>query len=170
MPYQCMQKRGNFLFAASGSKICLFGLDSGSFLASGDCKPLEDQRKEVSGEEEAAGTPLEEKLEGVVDTRKDDSSPPAKKRRLSATENGLNENSKGPQKKERQQRPNTMTDNTKGFEAPFITAMVVTSSGQHVIAVTGEDKSIRVFETRATQKGGDYRLEQVSCRYVSTFA
>ena len=49
-------------------------------------------------------------------------------------------------------------------EAPAVIALTSTTGGDHVIVVTGEDKSIRVFE-----HDGRGHLRHISQRYVAAF-
>lgn len=161
-PYQCMESTSSFLFAASGSWIYVFSLENGSRLASGECKPLGVQWETPFTQ--LPGKEAMDKEEEVPEPKRSDSSPPAKKRRLS-DDGGSQAKPESPQEMERSQRSKVIKEAGVNLEAPFITAMAVTASGQHVVVVTGEDKSIRVFEK--TLKDGSFTLEQISCRCVS---
>jgi len=87
------------------------------------------------------------------------SPPPAKKRKLSAS---VPVEAK-PVSKEGKKKQNSRLDAvSSGLEAPAVVALAVTKGGRHVIAVTGEDKTIRVFGI--VQEGGVHRLKQLSQR------
>ncbi len=162
IPYQCLVQCGNVLVAARGSAIDLFNLQDGKLLSTCECQPSQDNR---NGENPlykvVSDTPQEKSEPRVPDVLDDDSSPPAKKTRLSVSEPALNARSTEGKKK----RGNRLDAVTSGQEAPAVTALSVTKAGKHVIAITGEDKAIRVFETR--QKDGTQVLRQISYRYVA---
>lgn len=99
--------------------------------------------------------------------------PPAKKRKLSSenieakngetsasTPNTKQEQQDG--KKKKQKQNNRSEAVASGLQAPAVIALAATKDGKHVIAVTGEDKSIRVFES--IEEGGSHKLQQLSQR------
>jgi tRNA (guanine-N(7)-)-methyltransferase subunit TRM82 len=173
MPYQCMDKCGNVLIAARGSNIDLFSLSDGSFLSTWQCPSSQGPLKAKSLIQE-----VNPKLENQdsksssVNIVVEASPPPAKRRKLSE-EDGQDENStkgtKGENKsgkkqtrKEKKKQNNRLDSVAIGLEAPAVIALAVTSDAQHVIAITGEDKSIRVFSL--IFQDGVMHLNQLSQR------
>ncbi len=109
----------------------------------------------------------------VGEANVENSTPPAKKRKLSSEpevkERG-NSTPKDPEpetkvgkKKEKQPKQNNRSIAVNsGLQAPAVIALAATKDGRHVIAVTGEDKSIRVFEN--VEENGAQRIQQISQR------
>jgi tRNA (guanine-N(7)-)-methyltransferase subunit TRM82 len=96
-----------------------------------------------------------------VDAVRDPSSPPVKRRKLSAARDPQEPNEKnGNGKKKVNNRSDAVAS---GLQAPAIIALAVTTRSKHVIAVTGEDKSIRVFES-VFESDGKHQLRHVSQR------
>ena len=96
-----------------------------------------------------------------MDVVRDPSSPPAKRRKLSAARDLQEPSEKnGTEKKKVNNRSDAVAS---GLQAPAIIALAVTTRGKHVIAVTGEDKSIRVFEN-VFEPDGKHQLRYVSQR------
>ncbi|TVY84994.1 tRNA (guanine-N(7)-)-methyltransferase non-catalytic subunit trm82 [Lachnellula suecica] len=173
MPYQCMQKCGTLLVAARGSNIDLFNLNDGSFISTWQCPPSQGAVK-VKPSIAEASPKLENKgsESSSVDITVESSAPPAKRRKLS--EDGQDENSakthgeenKGGTKKTKKEKKqgNRLDSVASGLDAPAVIALAVTSDSQHMIAITGEDKSIRVFSV--TPQDGVANLQHLSQRQV----
>lgn len=87
-----------------------------------------------------------------VDGAEVNQEPPEKKRRVSNPEAPANEESK-PAGKDSEKPPASIAWSS-------IPLLVASSSGKHVVALTSEDKCIRVFSV-----GDDGALEQLSARY-----
>lgn len=86
--------------------------------------------------------------------------PPAKKRKLSnETTEDVKPNVKDNSRKKQNVRSSAVAS---GLEAPAVILLAVTKGKGHVIAVTGEDKCIRVFENAV--EDGTNRLLQISQR------
>lgn len=154
MPYQRLHRSGNILIAARGSSIDSFSLQNGSFLSTWTNAPSSKPQPPTS-------TPA--------------SSPPAKRRKISdgEIEEGKEElkeepvkaqNGSSPSKKEKKKQNNRSEAVASGLEHPAIIALTVTQDGKHVVAVTAEDKSIRVFENISTA-GGKQELVLLTIRY-----
>jgi len=160
MPYQCVAKLGNIVVAARGSSIDSFTLLEGSFLSTWSSSGLQE---EANGKSEAKSTPILQNSESSsVDTSLD-AAPPAKKRRLSkVTGEEEKVDEKGPAKEGKKKKNNRSDAVVSSLEAPVIIALAVTKDGKHVVAVTGEDKSIRVFES--VSEDGKQTLKQLSQR------
>lgn len=73
------------------------------------------------------------------DTGSSDQEPPEKKRKVSTAEGGSVEESETAEKTEKSKAPPAWSN------IPIVTS---TSNGEYVIAVTGEDKCIRVFQVQ----------------------
>ncbi|KAF4625906.1 hypothetical protein G7Y89_g12262 [Cudoniella acicularis] len=185
MPYQCLEKCGKYLVAASGSHIDLFGLDDGSYFSRWTCPSLQgsENANGIAGET-GAEFAHQDSRSSSFDIKVDatsPSSPPAKRRKLSQTgdektelglpneSNELVEDSKdrlGGGKKQKKQKQNSRSAAVaSGFDAPAVIALTVTKSSGHVVAITGEDKNIRVFELM--EADGVPRLNQLSQRQVA---
>jgi tRNA (guanine-N(7)-)-methyltransferase subunit TRM82 len=90
-------------------------------------------------------------VENVID----EGLPPVKRRKLSGAED---------QEKNGRKKANNRSDAvTSGLESPAVISLAVTKEGRHVVAVTGEDKSIRVFES-IFAKDGKHQLRHLSRR------
>lgn len=149
MPYQCIKRCGKVLVAARGSSIDTFNPENGYLLSTWNAFPTQDPNLALS---EKAPNHLEtQKSESSADTVTENS-PPAKRRKLSAGEedspaaepnqkNGMKKDGKGSKKGNR--RSDAVAS---GLETPAVILLEATRDGRHVIAVTGEDKSIRVFQ------------------------
>jgi tRNA (guanine-N(7)-)-methyltransferase subunit TRM82 len=157
-----MVKCGNVLVAARGSSLDSFDIFDGSLLSTwsypssqgvgnGQPVPTEVTTKLATQNSESSS------VEIIVDA----ASPPAKKRKLSASEPA---DAKQHSKEGKKKQNNRSDAVASGLEAPAVIALAVTNGGQHVIAVTGEDKTIRVFEN--IREDGVYRLRQLSQRQV----
>ncbi len=145
MPYQCMAKLGNIVVSARGSRIDSFTLPEGAFLSTWSSSTLQE---EANGKPEVKPTPILQNSESSSVDITLDAAPPAKKRRLSKVSREEEEaDEKEPGKEGKKKKNNRSDAVVSGLEAPAIIALAVTKDGKHVVAVTGEDKSIRVFES-----------------------
>lgn len=150
-----MVKCGNLLIAARGSSIDSFSLEDGSLLSTWKCPSTQEVRSGRHAPEVTTKL-VAQNSESSVEITIDASSPPAKKRKLSASD-------PTPVPKEVKKKQNNRSDAVaSGLEAPAVTALTAAKGGRHVIAVTGEDKSIRVFEN--SKEDGVNRLKQLSQR------
>ncbi|KAG4432211.1 hypothetical protein IFR05_012310 [Cadophora sp. M221] len=172
MPYQCMVTCGNILVAARGSSIHSFNVETGSLLSTWTCPASQEVKKEKVPATETQQK--EETLNLETPTEGGDleaNGPPAKKRKLSSenveakseetsTPNADKEQQDG--KKKKQKQNNRSDAVASGLQAPAVIALAATQDGRHVIVVTGEDKSIRVFES--VEEGGSHRFQHISQR------
>lgn len=173
VPYQCLSTCQNFLIAARGSSIDLFNLEDLSLLSTWKCPSNQTQRVNLQQSIPNLSSKSQH-LASSEDTVPVSSSPPAKRRKLSgagdnlqpAEKDGKNEKKDKIEKNDQNERKkaNNRSDAVvSGLQAPAIIALAVTNGGQHVIAVTGEDKSIRVFEI-VSQQDGRQQLRHISQR------
>ncbi|EKD17319.1 WD repeat domain-containing protein [Drepanopeziza brunnea f. sp. 'multigermtubi' MB_m1] len=169
MPYQCMAKSGNKLVAARGSSIDIFNLQTGSLLSVWKCPASQETKNENGNSKELPITTETSEPMPLKEEINEESGPPAKKRKLSdEPEPNEDPDKKSEQKSgknEKKAKPNSRSAAvSSGLEAPAVIALAATKDGRHVIAVTGEDKSIRVFES--TDEGGVQKLNQISQRIM----
>jgi tRNA (guanine-N(7)-)-methyltransferase subunit TRM82 len=160
VPYQCLQRSGNILIAAAGSRIDLFSLEDGSLLSTWKCPPPQGSQNGAPVVREATPKVVPQKSDASnVDVAVNTSSPPAKKRKLSNSRIDEQKSNSCQEKKKKQPRSDTVAS---GLDVPTVILLAVTKGESHVIAVTGEDKGIRVFEN--VIEGGVHRLNQISLR------
>jgi tRNA (guanine-N(7)-)-methyltransferase subunit TRM82 len=161
VPYQCLQRSGDILIAAAGSCIDLFSLQDGSLLSTWKCPAAQGSQNGTPAVKEApSNKPVSQKPESAsVDVTADTSSPPAKKRKLSNSRIDEPTSNSCQEKKKKQPRSDAVAS---GLDAPAVIILAVTKAANHVIAVTGQDKCIRVFEN--VIEGGVHRLKQISAR------
>jgi len=161
MPYQCLAKCGNILLAARGSRIDSFNLENGSLLSTWSCPSTQENLNgKVADGATIKKITTQNSESSSVDITLDAPSPPAKRRKLSSSEAADVE----PGSKEGKKKQNNRSDAVaSGLEAPAVIALTATRDARHVIAVTGEDKSIRVFEN-SIEEGGKQELKQISKR------
>lgn len=168
MLYQCLQSCGKVLVAARGSSIDLFSSEDGSLLSTWQCPPAQYLK---------TSHPLNGKSTTGLETQKSgstvdvvESSPPAKRRKLfngdeeetqtAPEKHGTKKEQKGGKKENKR-----LDAVVSGLGTPAVIALAATEDGRHVIAVTGEDKSIRVFENVVDEDGRQWQ-KQLSQRYV----
>jgi tRNA (guanine-N(7)-)-methyltransferase subunit TRM82 len=160
VPYQCLQRSGNILIAAAGSRIDLFSLEDGSPLSTWKCPPPQGSQNGTPAVREATPKVVPHKSDSsCVDVTVDASPPPAKKRKLSNSRIDEPKSNSWQEKKKKKPRSDAVAS---GLDAPAVILLAVTKADSHVIAVTGEDKCIRVFEN--VIEGGVHRLKQISAR------
>ncbi|KAF8863476.1 hypothetical protein BDZ45DRAFT_738447 [Acephala macrosclerotiorum] len=163
MPYQCMIRCGDTLIAARGSSIDSFRFQDGSLLSTWKCSSSHDSQGSKAPEAvtQITGKLNSQNSESSVEIALDAASP-AKKRKLSKSEESLPRAEGKTGKKKQNNRASALAS---GLEAPAVVILASTTDGRHVIAVTGEDKSIRVFEN--VVKDGAQQLKQLSLRAMS---
>lgn len=141
-PFQCLQNANQqptgsagILVASAGRNIYTYAVDNG--------KCLDVWPKNVQSSAEHAA---------------DEQAPPEKKIKLSPGPDGLNEEPKG----KYSSKKNAGKQSPEWSNIPIL---LTSFDGKHVIALTAEDKTIRVFSL--SQEG---KLEELSSRYVKAFA
>lgn len=159
MPYQCLKKCGNnILIAARGSSIDAFDLEGRSLLSTWKC-PSILQTESANPPPQISLRLTSQDSESSIDIKLDSASPSVKRRKLSTGEERQN-----PKENAGKRKTNNRSDAVaNGLQSPAVIALAVTKGGQHVIAVTCEDKSIRVFENGFNQDG-THRLRHLSQR------
>ena len=168
-PFQCILvcsrshcNRPSILLAASGTSIFSFDFSDGALtsvwpFSQTNTTPSSFVTARIATQKEENSRSLE---------RQPDKDRPSKRRRVSSPADGSDSTSAEILVEE----ADTIARTSKRTKASSITKLIATSDGQHVVAVTGEDKCIRVFELLA-----DGALRQLSERYkagnvVSGFA
>ncbi|KAL7629329.1 tRNA (guanine-N(7)-)-methyltransferase non-catalytic subunit trm82 [Parahypoxylon ruwenzoriense] len=160
LPYQCLSRLGqsSILCAAKGTSICTFNLETEPSLISSWTHP-------TTGKPEN-GSPQPPAHRGQNPPEQEGDQPPSKKRRLNSDENedpgaegnaskdddsgapgvtadGNTQKEKQDQKQKQKQKSNPRA---QGLELPFVILLTATEDGSHVVAVTGTDKILWVFE------------------------
>lgn len=171
IPYNGVQAAGNILFATRGGKIHSFNLSDHKHISTWQHPDVEKQISSSESKQEPQNetkTPID--AENVPET--EESEPPAKRQKVA--EEGLNvstgdaqagntENaqSKGTKGKGKGKSDNHGDRSRMGrvVDRPLITLMTCTDDGKHLIAVSGHDKSVWVFE-----HDGEGNLTQLSQR------
>lgn len=176
MPYQCIRRCRNLLVAARGSSIDIFNPGDGSLRSTWKCPSVQ----EGNDSKPNTTSQVSEKPLNGLETQRSESSidvalespPPAKRRKLSAAgEEGPHQNAPSKEHEMKKDQKGNKKGNKRleavvsGLETPAVIALAATEDGRHVIAVTGEDKSIRVFEN-SVDGSGRQCLKQVSQRSV----
>jgi tRNA (guanine-N(7)-)-methyltransferase subunit TRM82 len=151
-----MVQCGILLIAARGSTIDLF--QDGSLHSTWRCPPIQGAGNSHPLPEATTKLAAQNLESPLVEINIDSVSPPTKKRKLSAS---------GPAdaqtlSKDGKKKKNRSDAVLSGLEAPAVVALAITGASNHVVAVTAEDKSIRVFEI--VQESGIHRLKQLSQR------
>jgi tRNA (guanine-N(7)-)-methyltransferase subunit TRM82 len=152
-PYQCIEKCGRILIAASGPSLHAFSLSDGSRQASWTSPLVSNLKLKQEETSDERNVRINSQIPDLVSP----SGPPAKRRKFSGGENNpLNERIKASH-----QLGDGGSQGPQSAAAPAVVYLRSTQNGKHVIAVTGEDKTIRVFEWN-----GKDNLKQLSERYA----
>ncbi|KAF4342788.1 tRNA (guanine-N(7)-)-methyltransferase subunit trm82 [Fusarium beomiforme] len=178
IPFNVVHVSGNVLFAARGGKIHSFSLEDGSHLSTWkhpDVDKVDAAVKAIAGEIPSE-TP--EEKDNVAEAE-DEDGPPAKRQKTEEPkdettpaepsyqeETRVTEGIKSGKKKGGKKSNNRQNQQrTKGHnisrvpDRPVITHLTSTPDSSHILAITGHDKSIWVFEN-----DGKGALNQVSKR------
>lgn len=166
LPFQCVLAQGDILFAGRGGDLHTFKIEDGSYISS--------WRYPVTLEGESSTKSDEFKDEVVAsaatlsqESPEQEQGPPAKRVKLddtpeSAQQQGQ-ENGENGEAKNRGKKTNRRADATSGpAERPFVQVLTATKDGKYIVAVTGQDKTIWVFEHDLAGN-----LKQISQRYNS---
>ncbi|KAI1661428.1 hypothetical protein F4813DRAFT_229100 [Daldinia decipiens] len=163
LPYQYLSRLGqsSILCAAKGASIHTFDLEAGNSFLSSWTHPL---TKQFSN-----GEPQETGQEGQELNEQESGQRPSKKRKLNgenkpSAEEGTSQadtgaveaaaNGNGKKKHKPESR-------VQGPEIPFVALMTATEDGRHLVAVTGQDKTLWVFE-----HDGKGELKEISQRVM----
>ncbi|KAF7544189.1 hypothetical protein G7Z17_g10143 [Cylindrodendrum hubeiense] len=185
IPYNVLHVSGNVLFAARGGKLHSFSLDDGTHLSTWkhlDVEKVEAAVKTIA-DEAASKSTVSSALE-VAEGGGDDE-PPAKRQRMEEPKDEVNKtagnegaqesnaaegsegtkvegktNQKGKKNKNKQNsQPRKDNHISRVPDRPVITHLTSTADGAHLLAITGHDKVIWVFE-----HDGKGQLTQLSRR------
>ncbi|KAF4955534.1 hypothetical protein FGADI_4508 [Fusarium gaditjirri] len=178
-PFNVVHVSGNVLFAARGGKIHSFSLEDGSHLSTWkhpDVDKVDAAVKAISGdtltgnpvtkihiaeEEEGDGPPAKRQR---TEEPKDETTPakPEVQEDTQISEDIKSEGKKkgGKKSKKRQNQQRAKDHNISRVpDRPVITHLTSTPDGSHILAITGHDKAIWVFEN-----DGKGSLNQISKR------
>ncbi|KAI0176295.1 hypothetical protein GGR52DRAFT_540317 [Hypoxylon sp. FL1284] len=156
VPFQCLCSLGqtSIICAARRTSIHTFDLSAGPSHLSSWTHPL----TKLPGN----GTPQETLQDGDINDQEESEQPPSKKRRLDSDEKpdegkadqdetGIAETAendgdgKKKTKKQKQKKPKSESY-AQRTELPFVILLTATKDGSRLIAVTGQDKTLWVFE------------------------
>ncbi|KAF5656818.1 tRNA (guanine-N(7)-)-methyltransferase subunit trm82 [Fusarium circinatum] len=178
-PFNVVHVSGNVLFAARGGKIHSFSLEDGSHLSSWkhpDVDKVDAAVKAISGgiltekpvtkthtaeEEDGSGPPAKRQR---TEEPKDESTPtrPEVQEDTQISEETKSEGKKkgGKKSKDRQNQQRAKNHNISRVpDSPVVTHLTSTPDNSHILAITGHDKAIWVFEN-----DGKGSLNQISKR------
>lgn len=176
IPYNRVHAADNILFATRGGKIHSFNLSDSSHISTWQHPDVEKFNNEsaTNSEEKAEAEPALEEGNAAEDE------PPAKRQKTEeASDTAAQEaevaaaQPEGPQKTGKQSKgkgknkqggsENHGEKSRMGrvSDRPIITLMTSTTDGKHLVAVSGHDKAVWVFE-----HDGAGKLTQLSKRYV----
>lgn len=141
-PYQCIQKCGNVLIAASISRLVSFNLEDGSQLSAWTFPVSRSKSPGLSAAGDINGKLGAPETDASAADIEQSSKRPTKRRRISNSAN----NRETVQKDTDMQEEMHSKYATNPSQAPCFTVLKSTNNGSHVIAIVGEDKSINVFE------------------------
>ena len=136
----------NVLLAASGPSIRVFAAEDGTFISK--WSHVETPEGEKNPRDRSPGS-------------HDAKEPPLKKKKLSGGDDAASDTSvevvveDGSKRRRKPKR--------KPFSIPSVVLLIATTDGKYIVAVTGEDKTIRVLELL-----GNGTLKQLSQRYKGT--
>lgn len=170
MPYQYIKKCGKLFIAARSSSIDIFNSVDGSLYSTWSSVPPQapvPQNVNLNPEDDDVKLATQEVQPVSADNETKTTSPPAKRRKLSPAKDGENLESKEDTKESKKGgkgEKNQKQSKAPGPEAPAVIALAVTKNAKHVVAITGEDKSIRVFEV--IEQHGIPQLKHISQRFV----
>ncbi|KAI0459385.1 hypothetical protein F5B21DRAFT_456545 [Xylaria acuta] len=149
LPFQCLSPLGwspKIFCAATGCSIQTFDLGAGS-------RPLFSWTHPSSKQAEKAGWTGEATRGGPESEEQTEQQPPSKRRKLGsddAESNADTEAGQGapdaPANGEKNQKKGRAKGTPPKPEVPLVILLTATADGSHVIAVTGQDKTLWVFE------------------------
>ena len=161
-PYQCLchcprasQFETGILVGASGSRIHTFSAQNGRYLSTWPSVEKSAQIQSIGRKSET-----DSKMSNLKGFPQDEVEPPTKRQKLSLVKNESSSSSA-----EIVVSGESDNDESSSLQQPLnppVIRLTGTSNGQQVVAVTGEDKCIRVFDLAA-----DGTLTQFSERQAS---
>ena len=180
VPFHRLKASGDILIAARGASIHTFNATDGSYISSWQVpQKAEKAEKAEEAKEQAKDSETTEEAAKVEETAKgdvlpaaegDDDAPPSKRRRVEGEEaeaqsEKTQENAQKKKKKPKNKAPQVYKDPAKAqasalrtADLPVISILEVTADGRHVVAIMGQDKTVRVL----SHKNG--HLTQLSAR------
>lgn len=166
IPYNQVHVNGDILFAARSGRIHTFRLADGKIIASWQHPDAEKVSNAVESNKTSALV-NEASTTTEVDTPQDDASEPPAKRQKTTAEEDVSQSKPnytaqdgGPKKGRRQKGKNKEGVVSRVPDRPMVTHLTSTADGKHVLAVTGHDKTIWIFE-----HDGEGHLTQISQRW-----
>ncbi|KAJ4323455.1 tRNA (guanine-N(7)-)-methyltransferase non-catalytic subunit trm82 [Fusarium piperis] len=175
IPYNVVHVSGSVLFAARGGKIHSFNLDDGAHLSTWKHPDVDKVDAAVKAISDEASSEKPVSQEPAVVEGEGGDEPPAKRQKVEEpkdeavketeqteepAENQASGKKKGGKKSKNRNQPRSKEHNISRVpDRPVITHLTSTGEGSHVLAITGHDKVIWVFEN-----DGKGNLAQLSKR------
>ena len=160
IPYNRVHVNGGILFAARGGKIHTFKLTDGSFISTWKHPGLESLTQKAPQSTETQSEAVKPESEAAPASSPPDQYEPPTKRQKVDTDKEAN----ATQKANKHHRGNDSRFGTVP-DRPVVSQITTTPDGSYVIAVSGHDKSIWVFEhngqghlTVLSKRYGEFRL------------
>ncbi|EEU46443.1 uncharacterized protein NECHADRAFT_79056 [Fusarium vanettenii 77-13-4] len=173
IPYNVVHVSGSVLFAARGGKIHSFSLDDGAHLSTWKHPDVDKVDAAVKAISDEASSEKPVSQEPTVAEGEANDEPPAKRQKVEEPKDEAVKETeqedpdkqasgkkKGGKKSKNRNQPRNKEHNISRVpDRPVITHLTSTSDGSHVLAITGHDKAIWVFEN-----DGKGNLTQLSKR------
>ncbi|KAI8720955.1 TRNA (guanine-N(7)-)-methyltransferase non-catalytic subunit TRM82 [Fusarium sp. LHS14.1] len=173
IPYNVVHVSGSVLFAARGGKIHSFSLDDGAHLSTWKHPDVDKVDAAVKAISDEASSEKPVSQESAVVEGEGSDEPPAKRQKVEEPKDEAVKETeqedpdkqasgkkKGGKKSKNRNQPKSKEHNISRVpDRPVITHLTSTSDGSHVLAITGHDKAIWVFEN-----DGKGNLTQLSKR------
>lgn len=157
MPYNSLHVQGGILFAARGGKIHSFSLLDGAYISTWkhpDVEKVANADKAVAQDEaEPAVADIEPPAKRQRLAEAEGESTPAQVDTLASKQNGKKGKRKGKKSQDEKTQISSVPDR------PVVTHLTSTVDGGHLLAISGHDKNIWVFE-----HDGQGHLTQLSQR------
>ncbi|KAM6539563.1 tRNA (guanine-N(7)-)-methyltransferase non-catalytic subunit trm82, variant 2 [Fusarium falciforme] len=173
IPFNVVHVSGSVLFAARGGKIHSFSLDDGAHLSTWKHPDVDKVDAAVKAISDEASSEKPVSQEPVAAEGEGSDEPPAKRQKVEEPkeeavkgteqedpDKQASGKKKGGKKSKNRNQPRNKEHNISRVpDRPVITHLTSTSDGSHVLAITGHDKAIWVFEN-----DGKGNLTQLSKR------
>jgi tRNA (guanine-N(7)-)-methyltransferase subunit TRM82 len=171
-PYNRLHVIGDVLVAARLGHLHTFNLTDGSHVSAWkhpDVKSVSTDLNMTAEAEVKGNEPSIEAISAEQPLSSDPAEPPAKRQKTANTpgqdEEPPNGAEGGTRKKEKRGRGTVKSENARSrqtfMERPLVTLLASSADGTYLIAVSGHDKTVWVF-----QHDGQGNLKQISRRYV----
>ncbi|PHH88559.1 hypothetical protein CDD83_7365 [Cordyceps sp. RAO-2017] len=162
IPYNRVHATGDVLFAARGGKLHSFSLLDGSHISTWQHPDVAAAPDVAARQAEADEPPA--KRQRLLETGRDDAGDDAGAAEAGGDDAPDDAGARAEDEKQRQQQDET-PQLARAPDRPVITQVTSSADGHHVLAVSGHDKTIWVFE-----HDGHGGLAKISQRYETATA